>query len=278
MPPIEELLHPSNPNVLVAAHRGVWSWTPENSIPAIEEAIALGADIVEIDVRSTSDGVLVLQHDATLDRMTSGRGPVSSMPWAVVRSARLRSGAGGPEAPVTSTRPATLSEILERARGRIAVNIDVKEPGLENGIADLVVAAGMSDQVFVKAFVNGPEDVRGVLASPFFGRVPFVPMMKVRRGELVPSLRRVEALRCPMVEVEFDDLDELESARTELGRLQARLWVNTIQVSHSLDLNDHRAASDPEAVWGRLLAAGVGAIQTDAVDALVQYLKARGAR
>jgi len=278
MLPIEELLHPSNPNVLVAAHRGVWSWTPENSIPAVEESIALGADIVEVDVRSTSDGVLVLQHDATLDRMTSRRGPVSSTPWAELRGARLRSGAGGQEASVTSTRPATLSEVLECARGRIAVNIDVKEPGLEDGIADLVVAAGLSDQVFVKAFVHGPEDVRGVLASPFFGRVPFVPMMKVRSGEMMSSLRRIEALRCPMVEVEFEDLDELESARGELGRLQARLWVNTIQVSHSLDLNDRRAASDPESVWGRLLAAGVGAIQTDAVDALVQYLKSRGAR
>jgi len=276
--PIAELLHPRHARVLVAAHRGAWSWAPENSLAAIDEAVAHGADIVECDVCATRDEVLVLLHDATVDRMTTRSGRVAELSWAELRQARLKAGAGGAEAAVTSLRVATLSEALECARGRVVVNIDTKVAALADRVAQAVVSAGMADQVFVKAAIAGPADIDAVRASPFFGRVPFVPMMKARPGMLVADLRHLEPLGCPMFEVEFADLDDLIAARDELARLQARLWVNTIQVSHSLDLNDRRALADPDAVWGRLLDAGVGAIQTDAVSALVHYLSARGAR
>lgn len=276
--PITELLHPRHARVLVAAHRGAWSWAPENSLAAIDEAIAHGADIVECDVRATRDDVLVLLHDGSVDRMTTLAGQVADLSWAELRQARLKAGAGGTGAAVTSLRVATLPEALERARGRIVVNIDTKVAALADRVAQAVVSTGMADQVFVKAAIATPADMDAVRASPFFGHVPFVPMMKVQPGMLARDLRRLEPLGCPMFEVEFADIGDLAAAREELARLQARLWVNTIQVSHSLDLNDQRALVDPDAVWGALLAAGVGAIQTDAVSALVDYLSARGAR
>ncbi len=278
LPPIAELLHPRNARVLVAAHRGAWSWAPENSLAAIEEAIAHGADIVECDVRATRDDVLVLLHDSTVDRMTTLSGQVAELRWEELRQARLKAGAGRAHAAVTSLRPATLSEALECARDRIVVNIDTKVTALADRVAQAVISAGMADQVFVKASIDKPADIDAVRASPFFGRVPFVPMMKVQPGMLVHHLRRLETLGCPMFEVEFADIADLAAAREELARQQARLWVNTIQVSHSLDLNDQRALADPDGVWGALLDVGVGAIQTDAVGELVDYLSARGLR
>lgn len=275
---IAELLHPRNARVLVAAHRGAWSWAPENSLAAIDEAVAHGADIVECDVRATRDDVLVLLHDSTVDRMATLSGKVAELSWAELRQARLKAGAGGTAAAVTSLRLATLSEALECARDRIVVNIDTKVAALADRVAQAVISAGMADQVFVKASIDKPADVDAVRASPFFGRVPFVPMMKAQPGMLTGDLQRLEPLGCPMFEVEFADLGDLLAARSELARLQARLWVNTIQVSHSLDLNDRRALADPDAVWGALLEAGVGAIQTDAVADLVHYLSARGVR
>lgn len=278
MLPIVDLLHPSHLRVLVAAHRGAWRWAPENSIPAIEEAIALGADIVELDVRATADEVLVLMHDATLDRMTTMQGPVSATPYASLRHAGLRASEGGANAVVTSFQVPTLAAALQVARGRIAVNIDTKDGSLADRVAQAVVMAGMTDEVFVKAAVTEPAHMSRIVSSPFFGRVPFVPMTAAVAGRFVHDLQWMESLRCPMYEVAFDDVQELALGLPELARQQARLWVNTIDCSHSLDFNDTRARSDPDAVWGRLLALGVGAIQTDDVAELVSYLRKQGRR
>jgi glycerophosphoryl diester phosphodiesterase len=64
---IKQLQNP-NGRVLVVAHRGDWRNAPENSIQAIHNAIAMGVDIVEIDIHKTKDGQLVLMHDETIDR------------------------------------------------------------------------------------------------------------------------------------------------------------------------------------------------------------------
>jgi len=262
------LLGPSNSQVLVAAHRGAWREAPENSIAALNDAIAQGADIVELDVRSTRDGALVLLHDATLDRTTSAQGAVARLDYAQVREAWLRPRDGGvAQAPGVAPLPT-----LEAARDRVVVNIDVKDPSLADRVAQAVIAAGMADQVFVKASISVQRHVDLVRASPFFGKVAFVPMMQARPGLFAQDLRWLEPLGCPMYEVGFSDIADLEAGRDELRRQGARLWVNTIDCSHNLDFNDTHALVDPHAVWGRLLQAGVGAIQTDIVADLVGYL------
>ena len=63
---------------VVTAHRGFSGRYPENTLLAFEKAVELGVDIVEFDVRATSDGELVIIHDALLDRTTDGSGSVSS--------------------------------------------------------------------------------------------------------------------------------------------------------------------------------------------------------
>ena len=278
MLPIRQLLHPSNPRVLVAAHRGAWQWTPENSLAAIEESVAQDVDIVELDVRCTVDGVLVLMHDERLDRMTTLRGPVETTTFALLREGRLRASDGGPHAAVTSLRVPTLAEAMEAARDRIAVNIDTKDTSLAAEVAQAVVAAGMSDQIFVKAEMREPRDAEAVRANPLFKRVPFVPMMTALPGRFERDLRWMQALDCPMYEVAFAEPSDVEAGRAELERQQARLWINTINCSHSMALNDSHARVDPDAVWGRLLELGAGAIQTDDAAALVAYLQARGRR
>ena len=70
------ILHdPSSDYVVVVAHRGDWRNYPENSLPAIESCIRMGVDVVEIDLKLTKDSVLVLSHDRTLNRCTTGSGP-----------------------------------------------------------------------------------------------------------------------------------------------------------------------------------------------------------
>jgi glycerophosphoryl diester phosphodiesterase len=272
-PSISDALDPSNSRVLVAAHRGACEQAPENSIAALNAAIAQGADIVELDVRATSDNVLVLLHDPTLERTSSGSGAVALQEYRTVRDARLRQVDDSNQHALTQERLPTLATALEVARNRILVNIDIKDDALAEQVVQIVIASGMIDQVFIKATIDGPQDIARVRASPFFGRIAFVPMMHAHKERFVHDLRRLEPLRCPMFEVEFSDIAALESGVDEIRRQNARLWVNTIACSHSLDFNDAHALIDPDEVWGRLLAAGTGAIQTDNVVELVAYLQ-----
>ena len=75
----EQLMSRSTNSVLVVAHRGDWRNFPENSLEGIENAIKMGVDIVELDVQRTQDGVLILMHDETLNRTTTGKGKVSEV-------------------------------------------------------------------------------------------------------------------------------------------------------------------------------------------------------
>ena len=70
---VEEFKNSNSSNVIVSAHRGDWRHTPENSIKGIENCIAMGVDIVEVDVHKTKDNILVLMHDETINRMTTGK-------------------------------------------------------------------------------------------------------------------------------------------------------------------------------------------------------------
>jgi glycerophosphoryl diester phosphodiesterase len=75
--------------VAVIAHRGEHIHNPENSLSAIRAAIELKADYVELDVRTTIDGRLVLMHDATVDRTTNGKGLVARMAFDQIRALKL---------------------------------------------------------------------------------------------------------------------------------------------------------------------------------------------
>ena len=98
----------------VIAHRGASGDEQENTLPAFERAIELGADYVEFDVQAASDGGLVVFHDLTLDRLTAGRGPLRARPLAELRELGIP----------------TLEEVLELTAGRIGVMAELKSPWL----------------------------------------------------------------------------------------------------------------------------------------------------
>src|SRR5438132_14198384 len=73
-------------NIVAISHRGEHLQRPENTIPAFAEAIRVGADFFEVDVRTTADGKLVLSHDATVDRCTDGTGRIDAMTFEQVEA------------------------------------------------------------------------------------------------------------------------------------------------------------------------------------------------
>ena len=120
----------------IAAHRGAMLDRPENTIAAIERAIEAGATTVEIDVRTSRDGMLVLMHDAKVDRTTNGTGRANDLSWAEL--ATLDAGSWfSPEC--AAERVPSLDQILKVCRGRIEVQLDLKEDG--EAYADRIAAS-----------------------------------------------------------------------------------------------------------------------------------------
>lgn len=109
---------------VVIAHRGDHTQIPENTIDAIEQAVAAGADFVEIDARQTRDGHFVLMHDRTVNRTTDGNGAVSDLTLAEIKALRVRD----PKRPdLPPKRVPTFEEALDTMHGRIGLYLDFKE-------------------------------------------------------------------------------------------------------------------------------------------------------
>lgn len=87
---LKEFHDPASKTVLVAAHRGAHKGNFENSIASTLRSIELGVDIIEVDVRTTKDGKLVLMHDSSIDRTTTGEGKVGDLTFEQIRKYRLK--------------------------------------------------------------------------------------------------------------------------------------------------------------------------------------------
>lgn len=124
---------------LVTSHAACKGHAPENTLAGIEAALRLGADAIEIDVHSTSDGVPVLLHDETVDRTTDGTGNVHDMPLEVVRA--LDAGARQFVPRFSGAQVPTLAEVIDLTRGKALLQIEVKQIDIEGQVADAVRAA-----------------------------------------------------------------------------------------------------------------------------------------
>ena len=131
---------------LVIGHRGNAGPAPANTLVGYEQAINMGLDMIEVDVRVTSDGELVLIHDDKVDDTTNGQGRVDSMTLPEIRRLDAGSWKSGEYA---GQRVPTLAEALELARGRIRVSLDLKDERAIPRMAHAVSDADMFDEVVV---------------------------------------------------------------------------------------------------------------------------------
>lgn len=130
--------------LLRIGHHSARGHAPENTLAAIERGIALHTHLVEFDVRATSDGQLVLLHDATLDRTTNGHGPIADQFWSDVK--QLTGGDGQP-LPL-------LTDALRAASGRIGAMIEIKAEGTARQIFRTVRELQFSGPVIYASFFH----------------------------------------------------------------------------------------------------------------------------
>lgn len=132
-----------NDKIMVCAHRATELDTPENSLAGIQKAIDNQIGMVEIDIRQTKDGELVLMHDATIDRTTNGTGNVSNYTLQEILQFNLYKENGT----LTNEKIPTLKQVFEKARGKIYINLDINDKAPFNKVYALAKQYGMLKQV-----------------------------------------------------------------------------------------------------------------------------------
>ena len=143
---VEELNNPKSKKVLVVSHRGDWRNAPENSLQAFKNCIAMNVDMIELDLKKTKDGQLVIMHDNTINRTTSGQGKPSDYTLGELKKLHLRNGIQIE----TAHRIPTLEEVLNETKGKILINIDQGYDFFQDVYA-LIVKTGSLDKVLINS-------------------------------------------------------------------------------------------------------------------------------
>ena len=242
------------------AHRGFSLDGLENSMAAFRAAVDLGFRHLETDVHTTADGVLVLFHDKTLDRVTDGRGRIADLPAATVARARI----GG-------TEPIPLFEELIAAFPDVRLNIDVKDWNSVDTLASAIERYGLHDRVLVASFSDRRRRaVLKQLSRPAAGSAGIVSnAVFVLLGPVLPTplmslvarraLRGVHALQVPV----------------RYGAVTV-VTPGFIRRAHRHGLQVHVWTVNEPAEMHRLLDLGVDGIVTDRADLLKAVLQERG--
>jgi glycerophosphoryl diester phosphodiesterase len=156
------------PRPLLIGHRGYPARYPENTLASFKGAMEAGCDMIELDVTLTRDRKVVVIHDDTLDRTTTGKGAVRDRSFEEIR--KLDAG-GWFDSRFSAERVPELSEVLKLTAGRCLLNIEIKESAFEQGypadaiehqVVDLVKAGGAVDRVVVSSF--GPRILERIAA------------------------------------------------------------------------------------------------------------------
>ncbi len=145
----------------VCAHRGAMSTHPENTLPAFEEALRLGAHMIEFDVQLTKDGALVLMHDTTVDRTTDGTGKVSDLTLTEIKALDAGSKMGSAFA---GLRVPTFEEALAVFPKNVWLNCHLKGgANLGAATAKVIEKTGRLHQAFLAAKADAAQTARAAV-------------------------------------------------------------------------------------------------------------------
>lgn len=265
------LLNPSSQQVLVVAHRGDWRNSPENSLAAIENAIKMGVDIVELDVAKTKDGQLVLMHDNKIDRTTTGKGNVSDWTLDSLKTLKLRNGCSIR----TKHSIPTLEEALLLAKGKIMVNLD-KSYDIFDEVYAVLEKTGTTDQVIMK----GRQPVEQVKREfgKYLEKVLFMPIVDLDQKDAVQQIENYQKGLHPVAfELLYvSDTNTIPQKVTALLKGKSQIWYNTLWDTMAGAHDDDMSLEDPDKGYGYLIdTLDTRILQTDRPAYLIDYLRKR---
>lgn len=231
-------------NFLIIAHRGYHVDVPENTIESLQKAIELSVDYVEVDVRTTLEGVPVVMHDATVDRTTDGKGKVSEMSTVDFRQLVIKG---------TTLNPPTLSSVLMEAKGKMNLYLDIKDANPEK-IIGLLEKYQMKDNVVIYCIT--PQVFQWKKLAP---SIPIIvsPPFNIK----TPFEFEAFTLSFPIsiLDGTIKNYDILISKK--LSEINVPIWLDTLD------------AEDNEEVWQRAIDLGIKALQTNKPKELITFLQ-----
>jgi glycerophosphoryl diester phosphodiesterase len=258
---------------LVIAHAGGLGLNPENTLEAFAAAVALGCDMLEMDTRLTSDGVLVTIHDADVDRTSDGRGPVLGQTLAKLKTLnfghRFRDGTGAYSFREKPARIATVEELFQQF-GRAPMVIEIKDRG-ETGrraaavLASLIRQYDVANHVLIASFDDATLGAFRELAGP---NVATSSAKRQTRNFVVLGLLRLDRLWKGGVAAAQVPVDPRESSGFRLAT------ARFVKAAHGRNMAVHYwTVNEPEEMV-RLIGLGADGIITDYPDRLQNLLKA----
>jgi glycerophosphoryl diester phosphodiesterase len=239
--------------VLVCAHRGLKVSAPENSLPAVRDAVDLGLDLVEVDVRDTADDRLVIMHDDTVDRTTDGTGRVDELTFDEIRALHLDT-SGIPGFTGEDFVPA-FEEVLDIVRGRSLVYLDMKTDRVDLLVPAIQEAAA---QDFVLVYSGSLSKLEAILAAD-----PTIHVFP--SADDIAGLEAIMAVMDPSLVEMGGELDPAFSARAhELG-----VKVSRDTMTRDLSVT---VMCDPS-YWDLYLEGGIDVLQTNWPQYMLPYVK-----
>lgn len=250
--------------VLIAAHRGGYEYdkaenAPENSIANINNSVTKGIQLYESDISLTSDGQFVIMHDPTLDRETTGTGPVNEHTLAEIKQLykRFRDGS------VSTHRVATLQELIRAGKGKTIFKIDLKKGVNEHlqEIIDIIKAEGMMDGVILRL----PYRDRGLVKEYIAGGGEYnrnLFMFKLKSSAAVDEI--IELVNPRTIQVDLNRKDPTSEKSIALIKYA---------VSKDLLVETHAYQTSKE--WAVVLDAGVRMLHTKQASEVKALIESR---
>jgi glycerophosphoryl diester phosphodiesterase len=244
--------------VQVAAHRSAHLVHPENSLAAIKDAIAIGADIIELDVRKTKDGVYVVLHDKTIDRTTASKGEVSSYTYDQLKKIPLLQN-GQP----TRERIPTFESALRAAKGHIMVDIDFKLDTKEDAInvCNIIRKVGVQTQVLFFLY-----DYHYISTLDSIDHSIRVMPRAYSKEDVLDILNNHKV---PVIHVDPSFYND--SLMQQIRDHNVRVWINALGKYDDLEQSHKDSGYD-----SLLKMKAVNVIQTNYPANLLRYLQKRG--
>lgn len=243
--------------VLVAAHRAAHKQHPENSLQAITEAIRLGVDIIEIDVKVSKDGVPFLMHDRTMDRTTNGKGDPEALTWAELQQYRIVD-----KGKQTSLRIPSLEDALKLAEGKIMVDLDLKTDRVD-AVIDVVRRTGTEDIV-----VFFDSDFKMLSRIRATGKDL---MLMPRAHSYAQADSALVLFDASVIHIDFSFYTP--ECTQLIHNNDARVWINALG-----DIDADIARGREKRALKKLLKNGADIVQTDEPELLLKILAENGYR
>ena len=259
--------------ILVVSHRGDWRNAPENSLQAIQNCIDMGVDMVEIDLKKTKDGHLVLMHDKTINRTMNGKGKPEDYTLAELREFFLKGGHGQK----TRHKIPTFEEVMTLCKGKIMVNVDKGYDYFKDAYA-VLEKTGTVGQCVMKS--DYPYEKVKAENGEVLDKMVFMPVVNLHKeGAEAIIDGYLKNMQPKAFELVFnnDSADVLRLIK-KVKDSGAKIFINSLWPDLCGGHDDDRAVElkEPEESWGWIINQGAKLIQTDRPAFLLDYLRNKG--